>query len=254
MKAPWLVLSAIFIASFCGSTQVKENTGSPEEQEVEKSVYEQTMSSIDGQEIMPLQYKTIYIEHFNNNSYDAQGVVRLKEKLQNRFNRDGRLTVETDKQAADVWLVGTIEALNQAPAAFDQFRQPTTYLYTGVVTIKVRANPKHGGEIVLDKKLIRYDTRYSPRIPPFESKFEARERLFDTLTERILYTTYNGWYSNIKTNNELGYDPDASSKPTTTSRNETTAPEGATKPPNKTGNTKDNSLLDYLTPEQKNGR
>ena len=213
------------------------------ESKQENSVLQQTASSIDGKEFIPLDIQSIYIHNFDNRSYDSDAVSRLKEKLQNSFNADGRLAIESSKEKADLWLYGSIDRLIKAPATFDQFRTPTKFLYTMVVTLKLRINPRLREEELLNNKIVRYDTSYSPRQPPYETAFSARERLLDTLTARIVYTCKTGWYSDLKRLQELGHDPDG----TTTSTNST----NSTAPNSQINNLDERNLNNFIKDVEK---
>lgn len=78
---------------------------------------------------------------------------------------------------------------------------------TIVVSVWVRPNSKLSPEDVFDKQTVRFDTFYMPEQPPFETEFTARQRLVDGLSDRIVRAVLSGWYSDLKTNDELGYDP-----------------------------------------------
>lgn len=173
---------------------------------------EQTITSLDGEEVIPLKYRSIYIHHFDNRTFQTDMVRRLKERLQTTYQLDGRLKVRSDKESADLWLYGTVEQFGENPVGYDNFGQPTQFLLTLVVTIKQRVNLQRHPEVneeqsvLLENRVIRFDTTWAPRLPPFESQFNAQERLILGISERIVHTSFDGWYSDLKTPRELNYD------------------------------------------------
>lgn len=197
-------LSMMLIALSCNTT--------PEKTSGSKDTISATISSIYGEEIIPLKYTTIYIHLFDNRTYSSDAVHRLKEKIQISYNRDGKLKVTPEKAKAELWLYGEVSLFTQTPLNYDNFGQPVSYAITIICSIKVRENPVKNTDnnppdgVLLDTKIVRFDTTYSPRIAPFETKFIAEERLLDGVSDRIIFTSFQGWYSEMKSNQELGYD------------------------------------------------
>lgn len=204
------IFSALVFLITCSSSQEKELK--PE------TTFDKTMGSVDGEEIIPLKYRSIYIHHFDNRSFSGDMVSRLKERLQQAYARDGRLKMATDKKKADLFLYGEIGQFVEAPTAHDQFGEPLTYLITMVVSIKIRVNPEKfpnasgRDSVLLENRIIRFDISYAPRTPPFETRFVAQERMLTGICDRIVYTSFEGWYSELKENRELGYDKEKSAK------------------------------------------
>ena len=160
----------------------------------------------DGEEMIPLKYKSIYIHNFESRAYSAPLVGSLKEKLTMRFSLDKRLHVESQKEKADLWLYGRIDEYRKIPRRFDQFGAPESYRLAAIVTVWVRPNTALSEEDIFEKKSVRYDTSFSPKGGAHETEFIARERLLRGLAERILTVVKSGWYSELKTSEELGYE------------------------------------------------
>lgn len=165
-----------------------------------------TQMPLDGEEAIPRKYKTIYIHNFENNSRENGLTGTLKQALVVRFSMDKRLKVESNKETADLWLYGVIDIFEEFPVDYDQFGEPQQYRYSIVATVWVRPNSASSQENLFDKKTVRFDTTYQPRTPPYESEFTAKERLLNGLANRILKQVLTGWYSDLKSNEELGYD------------------------------------------------
>lgn len=207
-----LILMMMLVACGSGQTKQQETTAGntpaqPELQSEEQGTeFDKTLESIDGEEVIPLKYTSLYIHHFDNRSYDGQVITRLKEKLQVAFMQDGRLKVLPEKKEADLFLYGTVGLYKQIPSSYDRFGQPVRFQLSIIVKMKVRVNPAKGEDVFLDNRVVRYDTTYSPRVAPFETRFSAEERLLIGLTDRIVQTTFSGWYSELKTDRELGYN------------------------------------------------
>lgn len=190
-------------------------SSSQEKQTEPATPVDKSLQAVDGEEIIPQKYRSIYIQNFRNRNYESDLIGRLKEKLQLQFQQNGRLKVELNKDKADVILYGSLESFREVPATFDRFGQPSTYSLFSIVEVTLRVHQKHlekdnpnANSIIMEKRIVRFDTTYSPRQPPFESRFTAIERLLDGLSQRTVHTVFNGWYSELKTKEELGYDQD----------------------------------------------
>ncbi len=172
----------------------------------EKKTKEPKPLPVDGEEAIPRKYKTIYIHNFTDSTFESGLTGRLKQTLTVRFSMDKRFKVESDKQKADLWLFGNIDQFEEYPVSYDQFGEAERYRYTIVATVWVRPNPEISEENLFDKKTVRFDTMYQPRTPPYENEFTAKERLLNGLSNRILKQVVTGWYSDLKTSEELGYE------------------------------------------------
>jgi len=169
-------------------------------------------SPIDGDEPVPRKYKSIYIHNFENASYEGDLTGEVKDLLTQKMGLQQRFKIEPEKANADVWLYGKIEYFKLIPRDMDQFGRPSRYNMILIVTIRVFPNNKISDETIFDKKTIRFDTFFSPQQPPFETEFTAKQRLVEGLCDRIVSTVITGWYSQLKSNDELGYDPDKQKK------------------------------------------
>ncbi|MDH4199721.1 MAG: LPS assembly lipoprotein LptE [Spirochaetia bacterium] len=187
------ILGSGFVPFACQSADVKEEN--------------KLLLSIDGDERVSRKYKSIYIHNFINESYTGELTGELKEMLIQKMSAQQRFKIETDKTNADVWLYGKIEYYSLNPRNIDPFGRVTRYNMTIFVSVWVRPNSKLSGEDIYDKQNVRFDTFYVPEQPPFETEFTARQRLLDGLCDRIVKAVITGWYSDLKTSEELGYDP-----------------------------------------------
>lgn len=216
MRSAWklfrktIFFAVLFFSVYCSTPQEKELKP--------VSTLDKTIGSVDGEEIIPLKYRTIYIHHFDNRSFSGDMVSRLKERLQQSYSRDARLKMVTEKDKADLFMYGEIGNFVEAPTAHDQFGEPLTYLLTIIVSVKIRVNPVKFPDatgrdsVLLENRIVRFDTTYAPRLPPFETRFIAQERMLTGLCDRIVYTSFEGWYSELKESRELGYDKEKSIK------------------------------------------
>lgn len=173
---------------------------------------------IDGKEIIPSKYKTIYIHNIRNKTSESYISYRLKEKLKTLYLADGRLQIKTKKEDADIWLYASIEYYHKTPMHYDRFGRATEYRLGVAVTLKIQKNMKKILED-LDKKNEAISSQEDPILLPsrsitsfhmfspirFENERDAQEILLDSLAERIVYTSFNGWYTELKTQDELNY-------------------------------------------------
>lgn len=213
-----LIINVIYIFLISLVLFCKSSESAKKESTVSKTIHE-----FRGDEVIPLTYKSIYIHNFDDRSYKADIIGRLKQRLQVEFQTEGRLNVKSDKEQSDLWLYGSIEQFREVPRSFDNFGLPTTFQVTIIVRLKVRINPNSQAYkaqlavrkiqareldgVLLDRRYVRMDITYSSRLPPFETQFSAHQRLISNLAVRIRKTVLDGWYSDLKTDIELGYNP-----------------------------------------------
>ncbi|MDH5720017.1 MAG: hypothetical protein OEZ13_05265 [Spirochaetia bacterium] len=185
---------------FCATGEQKQEKKPPE------NIIEEAFSSINGEEIITQNYRTIYIHNFSNKSFQGDLISRLKEKLQIEFQLDTRLKPISDKDQADLWLMGDIEIYHNIPTYFDKFGEPRRFMMSIGAIIWVRINSKIENAFLLERRKVRYDTAYSPHNEAFETEFMAQERLLDMTAKRIVLTVFDGWHTRLKTDQELGYE------------------------------------------------
>ncbi|RME93258.1 MAG: hypothetical protein D6767_01390 [Candidatus Hydrogenedentota bacterium] len=195
-----ITFSVFLFISFCGSAEKKT--------EEPADTLTQTLHAIDGEEVIPQKYKVIYVHLFRNRSFKSDFVSRLKEKIEDEFRKDGRLVVAEDKHKADLWMYGTIESYIRVPTDYDEFGKPTRMRLALVVSFRLHDPNNSDDPVVLDTRIVRFDTGWNQRVPPFESEFTAEERLLQGLARRIVYTSFEGWYTELKNEVELGYEKD----------------------------------------------
>jgi len=160
---------------------------------------------IDGGEIIPRNYQTIYIHNFDNKTYEGGLSGSLKDYLILEFGADGRFMLEDKKESAELLIFGTIELFSLQPRNIDQFGQAQSFNMTIIVSVRARVQNGDEQNLVLpDTKTVRFDTTYSPRIAPFESRQIAIDRLLSGLARRVHIAVVKGWYSELKTPEELG--------------------------------------------------
>lgn len=96
----FILMTGLF-SFFCQSESVKENG---------KSDF-----PIDGDEVIPRKYKSIYIHNFTNESYSGELTGEIKEILTQKMGMQQRFKIEPEKLNADVWLYGKIEYYQLTP-------------------------------------------------------------------------------------------------------------------------------------------
>lgn len=164
-------------------------------------------SVIDGDEPIPRKYKSIYFHNFINDSYTGELTGEIYEILLQKMSLQQRFKIEPEKDKADVWLFGKVEYYKLIPRNIDQFGRILQYNMTIVVSVWLSPGSKFEQEDIFEKQTVRFDTFYSPEQPPYDTEFSARQRLIDGLCDRIIRAIMTGWYSDLKTKKELGYDP-----------------------------------------------
>jgi len=183
------MISALLLVNACQSAPAAKN--------------EDTM--IDGDEVVPRKYKSIYIHTFTDNTYEGNLTASLNDHLSLIFNSGGRFLTIQEKDEAELWMYGNINVFSDQPRSIDQFGKAETSNLTIIATVWLRVNSKKvKSNHVPDKKTVRFDVYYSPRLPPYETRFSAKERLLKGLSNRIYMAIVKGWYTDLKTKEELG--------------------------------------------------
>ena len=180
-----------------------------------KTTIEKIAKSFRGEQNKPATYQTLYLHVIKNRSNQSLLSSRLKQKLTFSFNSGGHLQVISNKKKAHVWFYGKITNYQKIPLRLDQFNRVTTFRLGILVEVKITLNSAlqeanqtpnsdiKRQEILLIKKEVRFDTNHSPLEPPFETEILAHERLLDGLTDRVVYASIEGWYSQLKRVDEL---------------------------------------------------
>ncbi len=164
-----------------------------------------------GEGNQPETYQTLYINIIQNNNNQSLLESRLKQKLKFAFNSDGRVQIVSKKKKAQILFYGKIINYQKIPLRFDLFNRVTAFRLGILMRIRITLNSNTNSEInkpekILIKKEIRFDTNYSPLELPFEIESLANERLMDGLTNRVVHTSIEGWYSRLKRPDELNYE------------------------------------------------
>jgi len=191
-------ISSLFLfINSCGSTDKKED---------KNSITNQIANEFDGDNTN--NYHVILIENFSNQTSEFELNDRLYEKIRSSFEHDGRLKVESTKKNADLLLKGKLLEYLKRPIAYDAFGQTKEYELNLIIGLNLRVNTKRSDEVLFENRMIRYSVKWNTSIPPFENEYDAQERLLEGIKERVMLTVFSGWYSELKTLKELGFDPD----------------------------------------------
>ncbi len=166
------------------------------------------VAPVQSNEIIPSRYKTLYIHNIRSRAETPYIPQRLKEKLRIAYLADGRLQTDNKKEESDIWLYTTIEHYRKTPLHYDQFGKATQYRIAVVATIRLIKNPnilesKEEEPVLLPTTTIQSFATFSPL--QFETEMEAMESLMDSLGQRIVLTSFEGWYTDLKTEEELNY-------------------------------------------------
>lgn len=164
------------------------------------------------EEFIPREYKTLYVypprKLLEKEDEEIEDFLSFfYERLLLYYTDRGRLQVLSSPDPADIHVMLFLSSYKKVPWEYDSFNQPVSFRWFVEFYVDVRINPKKHppGKYLLQQEEVRYDVVY-----PFERK-EDLSSLFlemaDPLSMRVVYLTYEGWYSELKTPEELGYDP-----------------------------------------------
>ncbi len=171
-----------------------------------KSTAKKIFENFKGEYSNPETHQTMYIHNFKNRSSKVDFPARLRQKLQIIFNSDGNISIENNKKNASVWLYGDILNYQKIPLNYNEFGRVIKFRIFVLMQVKLKMNPAISNETLLGNRIVRFDTNYVPTEQPYESEFSVQERLLDGLTDRVVYTVLNGWYTKLKTEEELNQE------------------------------------------------
>ncbi|MBN2406873.1 MAG: hypothetical protein JXJ19_04175 [Elusimicrobia bacterium] len=148
--------------------------------------------------IVPDHIQTVRIEPFRNQTQQVRLSTDLTDLVVDKFIKEGRLSV-VDTQNADSTLIGTIIEYTKMPIAYDENFVAQEYQLTMIVNLKYNDNIQKL-KMWEDKKeglsggmeaWVKYYVGQDPVIA--ETEEEARQRLLEDLSTKILHRTLYGW-------------------------------------------------------------
>jgi hypothetical protein len=145
---------------------------------------------------LPDNFRKIYIQNFQNNSYGPGIHTLLTQALKAEFDRRGRFIQTRNKGDAKFKLYGSINHYQKIGNLLDFGDQQISAEITVVAKIEIQET--NGDRIPLERDEIMVRAYYSDQVGFKESEEQAQSRLMNSLAYRISEESENAWYFYIK--------------------------------------------------------
>lgn len=191
----------------CGGGQKKQSSGG--ENEGADKLVQDLGQIFDGGEVIPTSLRRAYVYNVRNRSFQGQIGQELTNRLVLELEKRGRLLLVENPKDAHVLIYTTLEHYKKIPIAWDPLGRPTSVSMFAVAEVKVRQNSRPGkpgkpGKVLVEKTPVEARLTYATRGMGAAAELEARYRLMDQMAARVALTAETGWYTELKTDRELG--------------------------------------------------
>lgn len=140
--------------------------------------------------VLPEYFRIIHIPKFNNDTLEPDLVESISKKVIEKFELDGRLTITEHVSKANGILFGNIVKYKKTPISYTEMGELDVNALTLKITIKLR-------EIKSGKWLhdtyVEETLNFNMKSEPVETELDARERLVESLSDRIVSKVIEGW-------------------------------------------------------------
>ena len=200
---------------------------------VDGNLIEQIGQEINGGEIIPYEQRTAYVFNVKNKSFKNLITQELTRKIQLELEKRGRLLLVEDKNKAHVLIYTSFDFFKKMPVTWDTLGRPTNVDIMAFCVVKVRSRDQKEKSTrdLIDPTKVEARVNYNVRGDNTLAEFESLSRLTDQLAARIALVVETGWYTELKSDRELGqlrdqegiigkYDTDEVKKPGTSNLSE----------------------------------
>jgi hypothetical protein len=167
--------------------------------------------AIDGGDVIPWHLRTAYVFNVRNRTYKAGVAQELTRKIKKEIERRGRLLIVDEKKKAHIFIYVDLEFFKRLPVTWDTIGRPTSVDLIAITKVKVRKRISKGKDdsSLIDPTKVEARVHYNVRGEGLVADYEAINRLTDSLGARIALTVETGWYTELKTERELGQKKDS---------------------------------------------
>jgi len=138
----------------------------------------------------PHGLKTIYVETFQNGTYEPALEIELTNGVIDRFLFDGSLRV-TSKELADAVLKGKLKKFIREPLRYTSTEEISEYRLTLMVDLSLWDNRTQ--KLIWEEKHFVGDTHFSLTGPQAKSEEKARTEAITELARRIVDRAVEEW-------------------------------------------------------------
>lgn len=144
---------------------------------------------------IPIDEKIIYIENFNNYTFEPQVHQEFTDILKSKFHQRNLLKLTNEYNQAKYIVGGKLLLFRREVLLYENELQPASYKVDLVIELKIYKNNQ---EVLLLQEV--YDSiRYSMQGPSYETDLFARRRLFEKIAQKVLYYLEKTIVDDVKT-------------------------------------------------------
>ena len=181
-------------ALICACITMPENNG---------SAVKDVLGKINGEPVIPRRANKIYIQDFSDFAGDLSVAQKTTIRVRDFIIQDGRLSVVSLIDNADVALFGKIVQYELQPIEYGEYRQPVKKRVRIIATVKLYS--RLSGSVIFDESPVQSFETFSDTVPPIVSEYQVKERVIEALAQRIVKKTLSGWYTELMTPVEKGF-------------------------------------------------
>ncbi len=193
-----IIFLSFLIFSCAGSTQ--------------RTTPDKTLKQIDGEEIIPLRHSTIQVHLPEVPPSEKNLQLLMDTRLKTLINQSSVLRVVSDQEDSDLILLTKAKSIVSIPLHYDSFHNPVSEKIEAAFRVMILPGKKDPSNAPPQERTVICRTDFVFREAPWETRLTAMERLSEICSQRIVMTVFHGWYSGLKSYQELGYDPLLSEK------------------------------------------
>lgn len=177
----------------------------------EKKTAAQTFGQVDGEEVIPVKYKAVYIDSQWNAKKEEPLRTLMLDRVRFVLSRNAHLKAVATPESADMEMLIVAKSFTSAPIEFDALGKPVSELLQLTLDISATSRTESDKSLPEAREVV-CRTKFVSRKAPYETEYTALERLSEQCSDRIVFIFLHGWYSELKTVKELGYDPERGAK------------------------------------------
>ncbi len=138
---------------------------------------------------IPLEARTLFLNHFSNESFNPELASNLTETLRTQLGYHRNFNLLQQREEAFLWLTGAVLLYQKNPRMFKGFNNASQYNLYIACKVRLRINPKKIPSNVRDTLLLSQEFEehayYSENQDYIETEAKAVERMLRSLSFRI---------------------------------------------------------------------
>ena len=140
--------------------------------------------------VLPDDFRVVHIPKFGNDTLQPQLVESFTKKVVEKFELDGRLIVTEHVSKAHGVLFCTITKYKKAPVTYTERGELDVNALSVSVSLKLRQIKN--GEWLHDT-VVEDTIEFNFKSEPVETELDAQTRVIESLSDKIVSKTIEGW-------------------------------------------------------------